>query len=248
MIKLTDKDKERYHRQLIMPEIGETGQVRLGAASVLVVGTGGLGSPVLFYLAAAGVGRIGVLDNDQVELSNLQRQIVHHTGSLGKDKVESAREALERLNPGIELALHKCRLTQENAPSLLAPYDVIVGAVDNLETRYVVNAACVTLGKPWVEAGVSGFSGMATTIIPGKTPCYHCLFPQKESGLKEPAYKGIVGALAGLLGTIQALETIKLLVEKGELLTGRMLFVDGLTMSFREIAVEKNPECGVCTS
>ncbi len=246
MSELTPDQERRYNRQLIMPEIGQEGQVRLRASSVLVVGTGGLGSPVLFYLAGAGVGRLGILDDDQVDLSNLQRQILHRTDGLGMDKVESARQALQRLNPDVALDLHKCRLTEENASSLIAPYDVVVGAVDNLATRYVLNAACVMMRKPLVEAGVSGFSGMATTIIPTKTPCYHCLFPRPEAGLQEPRYKGIIGALAGLMGTIEALETIKLLLGQGELLTGRLLFVDSLSMGFREIDVERNPECPIC--
>ncbi len=246
MSQLTPAEKQRYKRQLIMPEIGEEGQLRLKDSSVIVVGTGGLGSPVLLYLAGAGVGRLGIVDDDQVELSNLQRQIVHHTEGLGLDKVESARQSLSRLNPEVQIDLHKCRLTEENAPSLVAPYDVVVVAVDNISTRYLLNAACVKMNKPLVEAGVSGFSGMATTIIPGETPCYHCLFPRQEAGLEEPKYKGIIGALAGLLGTIEAVEAIKLLVGRGRLLTGRMLFVDGLAMDFREIDVKRNPDCGVC--
>lgn len=250
----TEEEVLRYSRQMVLPEVGGEGQARLRAASVLVVGAGGLGSPAALYLAAAGVGRLGLADGDRVDPSNLQRQILHFTADVGRLKVDSAREKLLRLNPLIRVDAHPERVTAAgapgavDAPALLAGYDVIVSAVDNPETRYLLNDACVTLGKPLVEAGVVGFQAFLMTILPGRGPCFRCVFPEPPPAGHVPtcAEAGVLGAMTGVLGALEALEALKLLLGRGETYTGRLLTVDGLLGRFREVPWPRDPACPAC--
>jgi adenylyltransferase/sulfurtransferase len=239
---------QRYHRHLILPEIGVDGQRRLKAARVLLVGAGGLGSPAALYLAAAGVGTIGVVDEDDVELSNLQRQVVHDTDSVGTPKVESAAARLRAINPHVEVVTHRTRLTSVNALRLLADYDVIVDGSDNFPTRYLVNDACVLLGKPNVYGSVLRFDGQASVFSFGDGPCYRCLFrdPPPAGMVQNCAESGVLGVLPGLVGVVQAAEAIKLITGAGEVLAGRLLLIDGLRMRFRTIDVARDPECRAC--
>jgi sulfur-carrier protein adenylyltransferase/sulfurtransferase len=239
---------QRYHRHLILPEVGADGQRRLKAARVLVIGAGGLGSPAALYLAAAGVGHLGVVDADDVELSNLQRQVLHDTESVGTPKVDSAAARLRALNPHVHVVAHHTRLTSTNALSLLGDYDVIVDGSDNFPTRYLVNDACVLLGKPNVYGSVLRFEGQASVFSFGDGPCYRCLFrePPPPELVQNCADSGVLGVLPGLIGVVQAMETIKLIARVGETLDGRLLLVDGLRMRFRTIDVARDPECRAC--
>lgn len=245
---MTEEEKMRYSRQLVMPEVGEAGQEKLRAAKALVVGAGGLGSPAAMYLAASGVGTLGVVDADVVELSNLQRQILHGTNHLGLAKVESAKRALVRLNPGVHVVPHRMTVTPENVSQLIEPYDLVVDAVDNLDTRYVVNDACVAARKPFVEAGVLRFDGMVLTVVPGKGPCYRCIFPILPPPGAVPSCKeaGIIGAVPGAVGSIEALEAIKIVLGLGKPLVGRLLLFDGLAMTWREVSAARDPNCPAC--
>lgn len=250
MNKLSANQYARYHRQLVIPEIGEEGQQKLSGASVLVVGTGGLGSPVAYYLAAAGVGRIGLIDSDRVELSNLQRQILHFTSDLGVMKVFSARLKLEDLNPEIKVVAYPQRLeTAEETLEIVSKFDVVVGAVDNYQTRYLLNDACVALRKPLVEGGVLRWEGMVMTILPGQGPCYRCVFPGPMAGESEatrPASAGVVGAVPGVMGALQAIEVLKLITGAGQPLVSRLLVYDGLGATFTEAEIARNPACPIC--
>ena len=239
---------QRYHRHLILPEIGDDGQRRLNAARVLLIGAGGLGSPAALYLAAAGVGRLGVVDADDVELSNLQRQVLHDTASVGMPKVDSAAVRLRAINPHVDVAVHHTRLTSANAMELLAEYDLVVDGSDNFPTRYLVNDACVLLGKPNVYGSVLRFEGQASVFSVGDGPCYRCLFrePPPAGLVQNCADSGVLGVLPGLIGVLQAVETIKLITGAGETLAGRLLLVDGLRMRFRTIHVARDPECRAC--
>lgn len=242
---LDGEDLRRYRRQIILSEIGEAGQERLKQAKVLVIGTGGLGSPCILYLAAAGVGTLGIMDSDQVDLSNLNRQILHRTGDLGRRKVDSAADTLAALNPGVAVRAHDYRLTADNVDRVIADYEVILSCVDNFATRYLLNDACVRARKPLVEAGVAGFAGVLLTVVPGRGPCYRCLFP--ESGTNRPTGEiGIVGAVAGIVGAMQAVETVKLLLDIGRTFTGRLLAIDTLSGSFSEVVVKADPLCPAC--
>ncbi len=247
---LNETERLRYSRQLVIPTFGEIAQDRLGRSSVLIIGAGGLGSPVALYLAAAGVGTLGLVDADRVELSNLQRQILHGEGSLGRAKVESAAQRLQALNSTVTVHCHHLRVDQQNATQLIEAYDLVVDAVDSLVTRFVVNDACVALGKPLVEAGVSQFSGMVMSILPGHGACYRCVFPvpPPAGSLPTPAQLGILGSVAGLAGCVQATEAIKLLTGIGEPLVNRMLWLDALKMSFETVKIERDPNCPVCSS
>lgn len=238
----------RYARHLVIPEIGPRGQRELGRSSVLVVGAGGLGSPCLMYLAAAGVGRLGVVDCDTVEVSNLQRQIIHATPDIGTPKTVSAATRLRALNPGIEVVEHPVRLGPDNAADLLSGYDVVVTAVDNLPSRFLLNDACVLFRTTLVEAAILRFVGLATTIRGGETACYRCLFAEvpAEEALPTPAEAGVFGPVAGLLGCVQAAETVKVLIGAGRPLYDRLLQVDALEMTFEEVAVQRDPDCPVC--
>lgn len=246
--RFSEEEIRRYARHIVLPEIGGSGQERLRESRVLVVGLGGLGSPVALYLAAAGVGTLGLVDHDRVDLSNLQRQVIHSTESLGTPKTESARDRLAALNPGVKMDLHETMLGQNNALQLVEGYDVVVGGVDNFDARYCLNDACVLAGIPLVEAGVLRFEGMVMTVIPRCGPCYRCLFPTPPRGNAVPtcAEAGVVGALPGIMGTLQAMEVIKLLLGIGRPLSGRLLMFDALSASFQEVAVDRDPGCPVC--
>ncbi|MDI6870839.1 MAG: molybdopterin-synthase adenylyltransferase MoeB [Bacillota bacterium] len=240
--------RERYGRQLVLTEIGPSGQHRLWEARVLIIGAGGLGSPAALYLAAAGVGRIGLVDNDTVELSNLQRQILYRTGDVGRVKVALAESRLAELNPDVRVTPYAVRLDAGNVGGLIDGYDLVIDAVDNFATRYLVNEACVSAGKPLVEAGVLGFEGMLTVIKPGEGPCYRCIFPDPPPAETVPDTRqaGVLGTVAGTLGILQATEALKLILEIGDPLVGRMLHYDGLSACFREILLERLPSCPVC--
>ena len=245
---LSPDELQRYHRHLILPNIGEDGQRRLKAARVLLIGAGGLGSPAALYLAAAGVGHLGIIDADVVELSNLQRQVLHGTRDVGRPKVSSAEARLRDLNPHVDIATYHARLTSTNAMELLRGYDIIVDGSDNFQTRYLVNDACVLLEKPNVYGSVIRFDGQASVFGVKGGPCYRCLFrePPPPGLIPNCAEGGVFGVLPGLVGTIQATETIKLITGAGEPLIGRLLLVDALRMRFRTIELARDPECRAC--
>lgn len=245
---LTRAERERYSRHLVLPEVGEEGQRKLKSARVLVIGAGGLGSPVLLYLTAAGVGQIGVLDFDRVDLSNIQRQIVHSSHSVGRAKVESARESLEAVNPGVKIHPLESRLDPSNALKIFTPYDLVIDGSDNFQTRYLVNDACVLLGKPCVYGSVQRFEGQVSVFWPGKGPCYRCLFPQPPPAGEIPscAEAGVLGVVPGIIGSLQALEALKIILGRGNSLIGRLLVFDGLTLRFREVKLKRDPACPVC--
>lgn len=246
--RLTDEEIQRYSRHILLPEVGGRGQMRLKEASVLVVGAGGLGSPVALYLAAAGVGRIGLIDSDVVDSSNLQRQVLHDTDQLGRPKVESGAERMRAINPHITVQTYHDRLGAENVAELVAQYDVIVGGVDNFPARYLLNDACVMAKKPLVEAGILKYDGMVMTIKPYEGPCYRCIFPEPPPPGTVPTCSeaGVLGALAGVMGSLQAFEVLKLILEIGEPLAGRMLMFEGLRGQFRTVEWDRNPKCPVC--
>ena len=245
---LTTDDLSRYSRHLILPEVGMEGQQKLKAARVLCVGTGGLGSPLAFYLAAAGVGTLGLVDFDVVDASNLQRQIIHSTKDIGRKKLDSAEEKLKALNPALNVVKHETMLTSANALEILKDYDIVADGTDNFPTRYLVNDACVLLGKPNVYGSIFRFEGQASVFATEAGPCYRCLYPEPPPPGLVPscAEGGVLGILPGLVGVIQATEAIKLILGKGESLVGRLLLVDALNMRFRELKLRKNPECPVC--
>lgn len=248
-VMLSNEEIARYSRHLIMPEVGMAGQRRLKQGSVLLIGTGGLGSPLALYLAAAGVGHIGLVDFDVVDASNLQRQIVHGTSTVGIAKTESAKRRLQDLNPYIEITTYETRITSQNALDLIRPYDVIVDGTDNFPTRYLTNDACVLLGKPNVYGSIFRFEGQATVFSTRDGgPCYRCLYPEPPPPGLVPscAEGGVLGVLPGVIGTIQATEVIKLLTGIGEPLIGRLLLYDALSMRFRELKLRRNPSCPVC--
>jgi sulfur-carrier protein adenylyltransferase/sulfurtransferase len=245
---LSPDELQRYHRHLILPTIGEEGQRRLRAAKVLIVGAGGLGSPVALYLAAAGVGVLGVVDADDVELSNLQRQILHDTQGVGLPKVASARARLHSLNPHVRVVAYHTRLTRANALEIIAGYDIVVDGTDNFPTRYLISDACVLLAKPNVHGSVMRFEGQASVFSTGDAPCYRCLFPEPPAPGTVPscAEGGVFGVLPGMIGMIQATETIKLITRVGNTLAGRLLLFDALRMEFNTIALSRDPECPAC--
>jgi adenylyltransferase/sulfurtransferase len=245
---LTPNEIARYSRHLIMPEVGMDGQKRLKAASVLLIGAGGLGSPLGLYLAAAGVGRIGLVDFDVVDFSNLQRQVLHGTPDVGRPKLQSARDRLRAINPDVRLDLYETRLSSANALQLFEPYDIIIDGTDNFPTRYLVNDACVLLTKPNVYGSIFRFDGQASVFYPGKGPCYRCLYPEPPPPGEVPscAEGGVLGILPGLIGCIQATEAVKLILGKGEPLVGRLVLYDALAMAFREFRVRRNPKCPIC--
>jgi len=245
---LSPDELQRYHRHLILPNVGEEGQRRLKAARVLLVGAGGLGSPAALYLAAAGVGHLGIIDADVVELSNLQRQVLHGTRDVGRPKVASAEERLRDLNPHVDIATFHARLTSANALEILRGYDIIVDGSDNFQTRYLINDACVLLGKPNVYGSVIRFDGQASVFGTEGGPCYRCLFrdPPPPGLIPNCAEGGVFGVLPGMVGVIQATETIKLIIGAGEPLVGRLLLVDALRMRFRTIELARDPECRAC--
>ena len=242
---LTDKQRERYARHLALPEIGEKGQEKLLQAKVLVIGTGGLGSPVAFYLAAAGIGTIGLMDGDKVDLSNLQRQILHTTASIELDKVSSAEKRLHDLDPDIKLTLYPFRFNADNAPEILAGYDFVIDATDNFDSKFLIARACHNALKPYSHAGIREFHGQTMTVHPGKTACYQCVF--HEEGVPAASMpKGPLGALPGLIGTIQATEAIKHILSIGTPLINTLLTCEALAMTIRRISVRRDPSCPIC--
>jgi adenylyltransferase/sulfurtransferase len=245
---LSAEQRERYSRHLLVPEVGEAGQVRLLDSKVLLVGAGGLGSPAGFYLAAAGVGTLGVLDSDVVDRSNLQRQILHTNASVGRPKTESAAERLSALNPDVKIVRHDLRLDSSNVLDVLAPYDVIVDGCDNFTTKYLVNDAAVMTGKPVVYGSIFRFDGQASVFAPGRGPCYRCLYPEPTPAELAPSCDeaGVLGVLPGVIGLIQATEALKLLLGRGETLIGRLLTYDALAMTFKEFKLRRDPRCALC--
>ncbi|MBD3181653.1 molybdopterin-synthase adenylyltransferase MoeB [Candidatus Poribacteria bacterium] len=248
MTKLTQIQRNRYKRHIMLSEIGESGQEKLLQAKVLVVGLGGLGSPVAYYLAASGVGTLGIADSDRVDITNLQRQILHSSDTIGILKTESARRTLKNLNPDVKIIKHNERLTTENARQLVSDYDIIVDACDNFETRYVMNDICYELDKPLVHGSIFQFEGRTTVFIPEQGPCYRCLYPERppEDLIPGDNEIGLLGVLPGVIGTIQATETIKLILGIGTFLAKRMLIYDALNMDFQEIELKVSPECPLC--
>jgi sulfur-carrier protein adenylyltransferase/sulfurtransferase len=247
-VALSSPEVARYSRHLIMPEVGIAGQKRLKASSILLIGAGGLGSPLGLYLAAAGVGRLGLVDFDVVDFSNLHRQVLHGTADVGRPKLHSARDRLQAINPEVRVDLYETHLTSANALDILRPYDVVIDGTDNFPTRYLVNDACVLLGKPNVYGSIFRFDGQASVFYPGRGPCYRCLYPEPPPPGEVPscAEGGVLGILPGLVGCIQATEALKLVLGKGTPLIGRLLLYDALEMSFREFKLRRNPKCPMC--
>jgi sulfur-carrier protein adenylyltransferase/sulfurtransferase len=244
---LADADLQRYARHLSLTEVGPAGQARLRSAAVLVVGAGGLGSPAALYLAAAGVGRIGLLDYDRVEVSNLQRQVLFDTDAVGQSKAQAARARLTALNPLIDVVAHDERLTAANVERLFSDYEVIIDGTDRLAVRYLVNDACVLFGKPLVSAAIHRFEGQAMTYVPGRSPCYRCLYPSSSEELTPNcATAGVLGVLPGVMGSLQATEAIKLILGIGEPLAGRLLVYDALNLKFQEFRFTRRADCAVC--
>ena len=246
---LSESQLERYGRQLILPEVGATGQQRLAQARVLLVGAGGLGSPAAWYLAAAGVGTLGLVDSETVELSNLHRQILHSTRDLGVAKTASAKTKLEALNPETRVRAYHERLTAQRADALVAEYDVILDGSDNIPTRYLVNDICVLVGKPLVHGGIVGFDGQLLTVIPRRSACFRCLFPEPPRPEDIPSCQqaGVLGSVAGTIGSLMAHEALKLVLGVGEPLTNRLLVLEGKTSRFREVPVRRRAGCEVCS-
>src|SRR6202167_3497602 len=246
---LDNEQIRRYSRHLILPEVGLAGQKKICAASVLCIGAGGLGSPIAMYLAAAGIGKIGLVDFDTVDFSNLQRQIIHGTPDVGRPKSESARDTIQRINPNVEVVLHNTRITSENALEILAQYDIVVDGTDNFPTRYLTNDACVLLKKPNVYGSIFRFEGQASVFAPHLNgPCYRCLYPEPPPPGMVPscAEGGVLGVLPGIVGTIQATEILKLALGKGSSLIGRLLLFNALEMKFREVRLRRDPQCPLC--
>src|SRR5881409_1321706 len=247
-MQLNNDEIRRYSRHLILPEVGLAGQEKICSSSVLCIGAGGLGSPIAMYLAAAGVGKIGIVDFDAVDFSNLQRQILHSSEDVGRLKTVSAKETINRLNPGTEVVLYNTRLTSENALEILRPYDIVVDGTDNFPTRYLVNDACALLGKPNVYGSIFRFEGQASVFDAARGPCYRCLYPDPPPPGLVPscAEGGVLGVLPGVIGVVQGTETLKLLLGIGETLVGRLLVFDALTLGFRELKLRKDPGCPLC--
>jgi sulfur-carrier protein adenylyltransferase/sulfurtransferase len=248
-MELNNDEIRRYSRHLILPEVGLAGQKRIKAASVLCIGAGGLGSPIAMYLAAAGIGKIGIVDFDTVDFSNLQRQILHTDADVGRSKAESAKETIHGINPHCEVVIHNTRISSENALDIIRPYDIVVDGTDNFPTRYLTNDACVLLKKPNVYGSIFRFEGQASVFAPHLGgPCYRCLYPEPPPPGMVPscAEGGVLGVLPGIIGCIQATEILKLAIGKGNLLVGRLLLFNALDMKFRELKLRRDPACPVC--
>jgi adenylyltransferase/sulfurtransferase len=251
-MRLSDDELERYARHIVLREVGGTGQARLKRARVLVIGAGGLGSPLILYLAAAGVGTLGIVDDDEVSLSNLQRQIAHRTADVGRPKTESAGDAARAINPSIAVEKHAARLTASNAIDLISGYDIVADGSDNFDTRFLVNDACFFAGRTLVSAAVTEFDGQLATFKAhdrsGGYPCYRCIFPEPPppGGARSCSETGVLGAAAGVMGTLQALEVIKEITGAGESMAGRLLIYEALTTNFRRVRVKPDPACTLC--
>lgn len=245
---LSNFERELYQRNILLREVGEAGQLKLLQSRVLIIGLGGLGSPALFYLAACGIGEIGIADSDWVDLSNLQRQILHGREDVGRQKTLSAQETVRRLRPNIRLNRYSFRITEENAEEIIGPYDFVVEATDNFASKFLINDVCVRLGKPFSHAGIVGTYGQAMTVIPGQGPCFRCVFESEppEEAVETADEVGVLGSVAGVFGCIQATEAVKYLVGCGRLLTGRLLTWDAFGMTFREILLPHDRTCNVC--
>lgn len=248
LTELSPKELSRYARHLSLPEVGRQGQTRLKNSRVLIVGVGGLGSPVALYLAAAGVGTLGLVDFDEVDITNLQRQILHGTEEIGKPKLESAKRRISSVNPNVHIVKHSCRLDSHNALEILENYDVVVDGTDNFPTRYLVNDACVLLGKPNVYGSIFRWEGQVSVFAKDEGPCYRCLFrePPPPGLVPNCAEAGVLGVLPGVVGSLQALEVIKLILDEGDSLVGRLLIFDALELKWREVKLKHNPDCPVC--
>ncbi|HEX9022221.1 MAG TPA: molybdopterin-synthase adenylyltransferase MoeB [Geobacteraceae bacterium] len=244
----TEEQIERYSRHIILKEVGGKGQKKLLDSKVMVIGAGGLGSPIALYLAAAGVGTIGIADSDVVELSNLQRQIAHQTGNIGQPKVNSIRERMEAINPDVRVDTHHVRIEAANILSVISGYDFIIDATDNFAAKFLINDACVFSGTPYSHGGILHFSGQTLTCLPGESACYRCVFPEPppRDALTTCSRAGVLGVLPGVIGTIQATEALKYLLGIGDLLVGRFLIYDALAMNFRTVQVRRNPRCPIC--
>jgi sulfur-carrier protein adenylyltransferase/sulfurtransferase len=248
-MELNNDEIRRYSRHLILPEVGLSGQKKICSTSVLCIGAGGLGSPIAMYLAAAGIGKLGILDFDSVDYSNLQRQIIHATEDVGRPKTQSAKETINAINPNVEVVLHNARITSENALDLIRPYDIVVDGTDNFPTRYLTNDACVLLKKANVYGSIFRFEGQASVFAPHMGgPCYRCLYPEPPPPGMVPscAEGGVLGVLPGIVGTIQATEILKLALGKGSSLIGRLLLFNALDMKFRELKLRRDPQCPIC--
>ena len=245
---LSREQTERYARNVILSEVGEAGQERLLAGSVLLVGVGGLGSPAALYLAAAGIGTLGLIDSDVVDISNLQRQIIHRTPDIGRAKVDSAAEKIEALNPDVTVRKYRKRLDPSNALQLLQDYDFIIDCTDNFDSKFLVADACHQARKPYCHAGILRFEGQLMTVIPAKTACYRCLFnrPPAAGAVPGGAQAGVMGLLPGVIGTLQATEAVKFILHRGELLTNRLMIYNALQGAFRTVKLERNPDCPLC--
>lgn len=246
-LRLTPEQVKRYSRHIIMQDVGSAGQRKMMESSALIIGAGGLGSPSAVYLALAGVGKLGIVDFDVVELSNLQRQILHHTPDVGRPKVQSAKDNIRAYNPEVAVTLHEAWLTSENAFDIIGQYDIVINGADNFATRYLVNDACYLLNKPLIDGSILIFDGQATVFLPGYG-CYRCLFPAPPPPGMVPncAEAGVLGALTGLVGSIQATEALKHILGIGESLASRLLVIDALSMQFREVRLRRNPACPLC--
>ncbi len=245
----SDAQKSRYARHMMLPEVGETGQAKLLRARVLLLGAGGLGSPSGLYLGAAGIGTLGIIDDDVVDASNLQRQVLHNTTRIGKPKVESAKQTIAELNPDVNVIAHSLRLTSENVLDIIKDYDVIVDGADNFQTRYLLNDAALILKKPVIHASIFRFEGQITTFLPYDGPCYRCLYPEPPPAGMAPSCNeaGVLGVLPGVIGVLQATEAVKLILGIGQSLSGRLLIYDALATRFRELKLRRDPGCVVCS-
>jgi molybdopterin/thiamine biosynthesis adenylyltransferase len=244
---LTESQIERYSRHIILKDVGGIGQAKILQSKVLIIGAGGLGAPAALYLAAAGVGTIGIVDGDSVDLSNLQRQIIHFTGDVGKPKVVSAQAKMEAINPDVKVIIHQTRVYSENIAEIIQGYDFIIDGTDNFPTKFLVNDACVLARKPFSHGGILRFNGQTMTYVPGSA-CYRCIFPEPppKGAVPTCSEAGILGAVAGMLGTIQAAEALRFIVGKGKLLADRLLTFNALDMEFRTINIHRNPRCAIC--
>lgn len=246
----TNEQLERYSRHIILSEVGVKGQKKLMDAKVLIIGAGGLGAPAALYLAAAGVGVIGIADADEVDLSNLQRQVIHTTPDVGKAKVQSAKETMEAINPDVTVNTYRVFVAADNIMELIAGYDFIIDGTDNFPAKFLINDACVLAGKPFSHAGIIRFKGQLMTYVPGQGPCYRCVFenPPPPDAVPTCRQAGVIGAMGGVIGSLQAMEAVKYIIGKGELLTGALLTYDALTMTFRKVRLPKRDSCAVCGS